>query len=110
MTKAIIIAAGMGKRLRPLTKNTPKCLLIIKKTKIIETQIEVFNYFNIKKINIITGYKREKFKKNLGNFFFNKDYKNNNILNSLFYAKEIIKDNILISYSDIIFKKKLLQK
>ena len=70
MTTAIIIAAGMGKRLRPLTKNTPKPLLKIKKKKIIETQIEVFNYFNFKKINIITGYKREKFKKNLGNFFF----------------------------------------
>ena len=46
----------------------------------------------------------------MGNFFFNKDYKNNNILNSLFYAKEIIKDNILISYSDIIFKKKVIAK
>ena len=42
--------------------------------------------------------------------FENRNYKKNNILNSLFSAKKIIKGNILISYSDIIFKSRLIKK
>ena len=59
---------------------------------------------------MVVGYKKEKFKNGDLNYIENKNYRNNNILESLFYAKSLMKDNCLISYSDIIFKKKIVKK
>ena len=109
--KVIIIAAGLGSRLMPLTKNQPKCLLKFKKNKsLLQHQIEVFRKNNLKNINIIVGHKKKEIQKLRYRCIENKDYKKNNILNSLFSAKKIIKGNILISYSDIIFKSRLIKR
>ena len=110
MKKTIIIAAGMGKRLRPLTNNSPKCLLKVGKKSILSNQIQIFKSLGIKNINIIYGYKKNKFNKKIANFFFNKNYKKNNILGSLFSAKKILYGDCLISYSDIIYKKLVIKK
>ena len=100
MKKTIIIAAGMGKRLRPLTNNSPKCLLKVGKKSILSNQIQIFKSLGIKNINIIYGYKKNKFNKKIANFFFNKNYKKNNILGSLFSAKK----NTLWRLSNILFR------
>ena len=86
--KVIIIAAGLGSRLMPLTKNKPKCLLKFKKNKsLLQHQIEVFRKNNLKNINIIVGHKKKEIQKLRYRCIENKDYKKNNILNSLFSAK-----------------------
>ena len=108
--KAIIIAAGKGMRLRPFTHYLPKSLLNIGKKTIIDTQIENYNFFKIKNISIIVGYKKEEFKLNNINYFYNSNYQKNNILQSLFYAKKNINGNCIISYSDIIFHKSVIKK
>jgi len=113
--KAIIIAAGKGVRLRPFTHELPKSLLSIGKNTIIGSQIKNYRSLNIKEINIVVGYKKEKFKQKIFklkkvNFFENKRYKKNNILESLFYAKNCLKGDCIISYSDIVFKKNILKK
>jgi len=54
--KAIILAAGQGKRLYPLTKDKPKCLVELFGKSIIEWQIEKFKKCNIKDISIVQGY------------------------------------------------------
>jgi L-glutamine-phosphate cytidylyltransferase len=109
-SKVIIIAAGLGSRLRPLTKNKPKCLVKIKKKSLLDRQLEVFKKNKLNNINIIVGHKKEKLQKLKYNFFENKNYRKNNILNSLFSAKKIISGSIIISYSDIIFKNRLIKK
>ena len=109
--KVIIIAAGPGSRLMPLTKHKPKCLLKYKKNKsLLNHQLKIFRENNLKSINLVVGHKKKELKKLKFRCFENKNYKNNNILNSLFCAKKIIKGNVLISYSDIIFKSKLIKK
>jgi CTP:phosphocholine cytidylyltransferase-like protein len=110
MKKVIIIAAGKGMRLRPLTNNCPKGLLKVGKKTIIQHQIDVYNNLNLNDLNIIVGYKKNKINFKGVRYFYNKDYKNNNILKSLFYAKKILRDECYISYSDIIFKKNVLKK
>lgn len=110
MKKIIIIAAGSGFRLRPYTKQLPKGLLNVGKKSIIQNQIDIYRELNIKNINIVVGYKKNKFSFKKTNYFFNKNYKNNNILESLFYAKSEINKNCIISYSDIIFKKDVVKK
>tara|TARA_B100002052_G_C15883197_1_gene600354 strand:- start:1327 stop:2088 length:762 start_codon:yes stop_codon:yes gene_type:complete len=107
---AFIIAAGMGKRLRPFTADLPKGLLPIGRDTIIGKQLKIFNNLKIKNINVIVGYKKEKFSFKNVNYIFNRNYKKNNILNSLFVAQKEFNDECIISYSDIIFKKKIVKK
>ena len=79
--KAIILAAGMGKRMHPLTSNCPKCLLPLNGKTIIEHQISLLEYHNIDKIEIITGYESKKIEKNVKNkaqYFYYPDYNTTN--------------------------------
>ncbi|MEF9934212.1 sugar phosphate nucleotidyltransferase [Clostridium sp.] len=59
---AIILAAGLGSRLRPLTLTTPKPLLKIKGISLIENQIKILKQNEIQDIIVVVGYKKEKFK------------------------------------------------
>ena len=58
--KAIILSAGQGKRLLPLTAEIPKCLLPIQGKKLIEWQIDALHRCGIDKITVVTGYRAEK--------------------------------------------------
>ena len=57
--RVIILAAGMGSRLRPLTNDKPKCMLKLFNETLIERQIKIFHSFNINDITIVTGYRSE---------------------------------------------------
>ncbi|MDH3824045.1 MAG: sugar phosphate nucleotidyltransferase, partial [Nitrosopumilus sp.] len=57
--KAIILAGGRGKRLRPLTDYVPKPLVSIKNIPIIEWQIKYLKKFGVNEVIICTGYKTE---------------------------------------------------
>ena len=113
--KAIIIAAGPSKRLRPLTENLPKCMLKINGKPIIQNTIELFRNNNVGDISIIRGWKKEKIDFSNVNYFENKDFWNNNILHSLMHARakleEAIKTNeeVIMSYSDIWYDDKILK-
>ena len=108
--KAIILAAGEGKRLRPLTSNKPKCMIELFGKSIIQWQIDVFKHFGIHDISIVTGYHNKVI--NLPNisYFQNKKYSTTNMIETLFCAKTKLNDNVIISYGDIIFEKRVLSK
>ena len=55
--KAIIIAAGMGQRLRPYTADRPKCMVEINGRSLIERQVEAYRAAGIDEINVIRGYR-----------------------------------------------------
>jgi L-glutamine-phosphate cytidylyltransferase len=59
--KAIILAAGIGTRLRPLTNNTPKSLVKVAGEPMIERQIKFLNTKGINEIIVVIGYLHEKF-------------------------------------------------
>ena len=109
-TKALIIAAGLGSRLKKHTENLPKCMLDFGGKTLLQRQIDAYNKNSIKDISLIRGYKKEKINYKGLRYFENKDYKNNNILNSIFYAEKIINGNIIISYSDILFDPMVVQR
>tara|TARA_B100001146_G_scaffold211337_1_gene209897 strand:+ start:107 stop:850 length:744 start_codon:yes stop_codon:yes gene_type:complete len=105
--KVIIIAAGSSTRLAKETSDIPKGLLKINGKSIIEIQLELFQKNQLSDITIITG--AQKFK--LKNVHYIQDYKfqDHDVLGSLMVAKSIINDDILTSYSDIIFEEKILK-
>lgn len=59
--RAIILAAGMGTRLRPLTLTTPKPLIPVQEEPMIERQIKFLHEKGIQEIIVVTGYLHESF-------------------------------------------------
>jgi L-glutamine-phosphate cytidylyltransferase len=109
-TKALIIAAGLGSRLKKHTENLPKCMLDFGGKTLLQHQIDAYKKNEIKNISLIRGYKKEKINYKGIKYFENTDYKNNNILNSIFYGEEVINGNIIISYSDILFNDTVVKR
>ena len=108
--KVIILAAGEGSRLRPLTNNNPKCLVPLFGKSILQWQLDVFNHFKIKNISVVKGYLQNKI--NLPNidYFQNLNYDHTNMVETLFCAREKLFGDVIISYGDIIFEKNVLKK
>ena len=108
----IILAAGKGSRLYPLTKDKPKCLVKYKNKSILTHQLEILKKNKLKKIFLVSGYKSNKIKKKNLVIVKNNEYKKTNMLYSLFKLEELFdgRDDILISYGDIIYKDIVLKK
>ena len=110
MTNAIILAAGFGSRLSPLTDNKPKSLIEFGGKTLLERNVELLKNQEIDDITIITGYKKEKIKLVDVNYVENRNFENNSTLASLFFAEEKIQSSTIITYSDIIFEEKILKE
>jgi len=109
-TSVIIIAAGPGSRLKKYTDNLPKCMLDFAGKTLLQRQLEAFKINGLNKISVIRGFKKEKINYPDLTYFENKEYKNNNILNSLMYAEEALNGHVIVSYSDILFEKEVVKR
>ncbi len=112
--KAIILAAGQGTRLRPLTDDKPKCMVEFQGKPIIDHIIDNFILCGIDDIVVVNGYKGNILEQHLENqnikFIQNEKYDSTNMVHSLFCASSEFNDDLIISYSDIIYSPKILKK
>ena len=106
----ILLASGRGSRLRKLTEKVPKCLVTVKSISIIDYISENFKKF--KQTIILTGYKAKLIDKKFPILIKvkNKKYMTTNMVYSLFCAKKYVTQDIIISYSDIIFDHQIIDK
>jgi len=107
---AIIMAAGMGSRLSPLTKDTHKSLLVVNGRVIIETLIEALICNGVYEIFIVVGHLKEQFDylarkyKNASiHTIFNPYYECCNNVSSLYVAREYLGDSI-VTDGDLIIR------
>ena len=107
---AIILAAGKGERLKPLTQNIPKCLVKLFGKSLLDWQIETFHKLGIFDITVITGYKSEFISLPEIKKIVNKRFESTNMVETLFCAQSELKDSTIVSYGDIIFEEKIVKK
>lgn len=108
--KAIIVAAGSGKRLKVSTDDQPKCLLEINGKTLLERQTNLLFRNGVSEINIVVGHKKERFTDKRFKYFINPEYQHNNILHSLFFAEQAMDQGFFFSYSDIIYEEPILKQ
>lgn len=116
--KVIILAAGQGTRLRPLTDDRPKCMVEVGGKSIIERQLDTLRLCGVRDedLVIVAGYKagaiRDRFCGKGIRIIENTDYENTNMVCSLMCAEDIMKaeNDVAISYGDIFFNKEAFQK
>ena len=113
--QAIILAAGMGKRLGALTRNNTKCMIQVNGVTLIERMMRQLDRLSpsLEKIVIVTGYEGEKLKTFLSRldistpveYVDNPLYASTNNIYSLYLAKEhLLQDDTLLFESDLIFE------
>ena len=109
---AVVLAATKGDQLRHLTKNKPKCMLDIQGKPLLERLTSTLKKDNIGKISIVSGYKsnviRERNNLSNLNIIENKEYIKTGELYSLYKAVNEIKNDCIITYGDIVFRKYIL--
>jgi len=108
--KAIIVAAGMGRRLSPYTDDRPKCLVEVNGRSILQRHDDAYRAAGIDDIVIVRGYMREKIDVPGARYFENLEFRTNNILLSLFYAEAAMEGGFLFSYSDIVFRPEVVKQ
>ena len=109
----VILAAGMAKRLRPLTDTKPKCLLKVGEHTLLERTVDAMRQAGIQEFLVVTGYRGEMIRSFLEGyartskvsftFLDNTDYEHNNNIYSLWMACQKVRGNeFLLMDSDIL--------
>jgi choline kinase len=108
--KAIILAAGQGARLRPLTDDRPKCMVEYQGRPLIEHVTIALRESGISDIVAVRGYKPEALRCPGVRFYDNPRYLETNMVATLFCAERELTDDVIISYSDIVYAPSVVQR
>ena len=117
--QAIILAAGMGKRLKHLTENNTKCMVKVNGISIIERTLRILDMKALNKIVIVVGYEGQKLVNYIESlnvatpitYIWNNDYEKTNNIYSLSLAKEhLCEDDTILLESDLVFDEAIIDR
>jgi len=116
VTTALLLAAGLGSRLHPLTQNMPKCLTVVNGVPILEKLVSCLDQHGFKSLVVVTGHLENCIQDFLGtqvggitiDYVYSPLYATTNNIYSLWMAREIIREPFLLIESDLVFDMSLL--
>ena len=117
--QAIILAAGMGKRLKQLTNNNTKCMVKVNGVTMIERMLSQLDKLNLSNITVVVGYKGKELQEYIStlniktkiNYVENEIYDKTNNIYSLYLARHcLLQEDTLLLESDLIFEDSVLEK
>ncbi len=114
--QAVLLAAGKGTRLLPITRDRPKCMVEVNGKAIVDTLLDALREIAIEEIVVVTGYKSEILERYLREnedfrwtFIHNERYASTNNILSLHVAKDAIEGPFLLVESDIYLSSGILR-
>lgn len=116
--KALILAAGYGKRLQPITNTMPKSMVRVNGTPLLVNALNNLVDIGVDSIGIVVGHMADYIRKEIGNeykgvkisYFENERYLETNNVVSLFKAIDFCDDDMLMLECDIFYHKEMLEK
>lgn len=113
---ALLLAAGTGTRLQPLTHNAPKCLSEINGVPILEQQVRCLEQWGFERLVVVLGHQGDQIREFLArsgsnlkvSYIHNPDYRTTNNLYSLWLAREAVNESFLLLECDLLFEPGLL--
>ncbi|MBW2366257.1 MAG: phosphocholine cytidylyltransferase family protein [Deltaproteobacteria bacterium] len=117
VSTALLLAAGTGSRLSPLTDMMPKCLVPVNKISILERLIHALQVHNFKRLVVVVGHQADCIRNFLGtraggleiNYITSPLYKTTNNIYSLWIARKVIDEPFLLIESDLVFDPEMLR-
>ena len=115
--RAVILAAGVGKRLWPVTQHKPKCLIEIGGQTLLSRYLEVLASVQIRDVTIVVGYKQEMIRAAVGtqhrgvsiSYLVNEEFHRGSI-SSLWIARSALTDDVVIMDADVLFHREILRR
>ncbi len=116
--RALILAAGRGQRLKPLTDRAPKCLTEVHGVPILENALRGLSSAGIRGCTIVAGYFSSVITDIMGSRFgdvelqyvYNRDYEKTNDMYSLWLAAEMLERGVLLLEGDVFFNHTMLHR
>ena len=105
----IILAAGQGRRLRPLTDSRPKCLLELGGRSLLDRQMEAAHAAGVDEVIVVGGYMAEQLRRPNLRLVLNPNYETTNMVATLFCAEGLFGSGFIMSYGDIAYGPALLR-
>jgi len=117
LTTALLLAAGTGSRLRPLTLDAPKCLTVVGGETILGRLVNNLRSQGIRRLVVVTGYLdqqvRDFLQENAADmqvdYIFNPVYKTTNNIYSLWLVRDVIQEPFVLVESDLVFEESMLR-
>jgi choline kinase len=108
MTTAIILAAGGGTRLKPLTDAIPKCQVELHGRTLIDWQVDTLTACGVTDIVVVKGCLGEKIRRPDLRYYENPDWATTNMVSTLWCAKPELNGEVVVSYGDIVYNRQVL--
>lgn len=111
--KCVILAAGRGSRLSPLTDIRPKCLVEFAGRPLLEWQLDALRIAGISDIHVVTGYLSEQIEAYRLKCWYNAIWESSNMIESMLCLRQLFmteNDDILVLYSDLIYEPYIISK
>ncbi len=117
VTTAVLLAAGTGSRLQPLTDNAPKCLTEVDGIPILERQVRCLCQAGFKRLVVVVGYMEHRIREFLDawsdnlqiDYVVSPHYRTTNNIYSLWLARKVVDESFLLIESDLVFQAAMLK-